>query len=73
MRLRDIMQLPEFSGFRLLAGEGGLEAEVTATEIIDFEFAEGIEFSREEMFYGRSIGLSSLMFARESPQMLLPE
>lgn len=72
MRLRDIMQLPEFSGFRLLAGEGGLEAEVTATEIIDFEFAEGIEFSREEMFYGRSIGLSSLMFAREAPQMLLP-
>ena len=36
----------------LIAGKGGLDREVNACEIIDFEFADGIEFSREEMFYG---------------------
>ena len=71
MKLKDIMKLPELSGFRLIAGDGGLDKEVNATEIIDFEFADGIEFSREEMFYGNSIGLSSLMFARSDASMIL--
>ncbi len=71
MKLRDVMKLSELSGFRLIAGEGGLDREVNACEIIDFEFADGIEFSREEMFYGNSIGLTSLMFARYDPSMIL--
>ena len=71
MKLRDIMKLSELSGFRLIAGEGGLNREVNACEIVDFEFADGIEFSREEMFYGNSIGLTSLMFARYDPSMIL--
>lgn len=71
MKLRDVMKLSELSGFRLIAGEGGLDREVNACEIIDFEFADGIEFSREEMFYGNSIGLTSLMFARYDTSMIL--
>ncbi len=71
MKLRDVMKLSELSGFRLIAGKGGLDREVNACEIIDFEFADGIEFSREEMFYGNSIGLTSLMFARYDPSMIL--
>ena len=72
MKLRDVMKLPEMSGFRLITGEGGLDKEVNATEIIDFEFADGIEFTREEMFYGNSIGLTSLLFARYDASMILP-
>lgn len=71
MKLRDVMKLSELSGFRLIAGKGGLDRQVNACEIIDFEFADGIEFSREEMFYGNSIGLTSLMFARYDPSMIL--
>ena len=37
----------------------------------DGEVADGIEFSREEMFYGNSIGLTSLMFARYDTSMIL--
>ena len=70
MKLRDVMKLPEMSGFRLITGEGGLDKEVNATEIIDFEFADGIEFTREEMFYGNSIGLTSLLFARYDASMI---
>ena len=71
MKLKDIVKLPELSGFRLVAGEGGIEKEVNATEIIDFEFADGISFTREEMFYGNSLGITSLMFARHDPSLIL--
>ena len=71
MKLRDVMKLPELSGFRLISGDAGLDKEVFSTEIIDFEFASGIDFSREEMFYGSSLGLSSLMFAKDEPELLL--
>lgn len=71
MKLRDVMKLPELSGFRLISGEGGLDREVNKCEFVDFEFADGIEFSRDEMFYGSSIGLTSLMFARYKPSMIL--
>ena len=71
MKLREIIKLPELSGFRLISGENGLDKEVNATEIVDFEFAEGVEFTREEMFYGNSLGITSLMFARNNPTLLL--
>ena len=71
MKLRDIMKLPELSGFKLISGSGGLDKYVDATEIIDFEFADGIEFTREEMFYGHSVGITSLMFARQKPELIL--
>ena len=65
------MKLPELSGFKLISGSGGLDKYVDATEIIDFEFADGIEFTREEMFYGHSVGITSLMFARQKPELIL--
>ncbi len=71
MKLREIIKLPELSGFRLISGEGGLDREVSATEIIDFEFVKGIDFTREEMFYGNSLGISSLMFAKDEPELLI--
>ncbi len=71
VKLRDIIKLPELSGFRLISGSGGLDKSVDSTEIIDFEFAEGIEFTREEMFYGHSVGITSLMFAKEKPELIL--
>ena len=71
MKLKDIIKLPELLGFRLAAGSGGLDKEVNATEIIDFEFADGITFTREEMFYGNSLGITSLMFARHDPSLIL--
>lgn len=72
MKLRDVIKLSELSGFRLISGKGGLDKEVNACEIIDFEFADGISFAREEMFYGNSLGLTSLMFARYDASMILP-
>ncbi|MBP3758734.1 MAG: PucR family transcriptional regulator [Firmicutes bacterium] len=71
MKLEDIIKLPELSGFKLISGGGGLTKDVDSTEIIDFEFFPGIEFSREELFYGHSLGISSLMFAKDDPDLLL--
>ena len=71
MKIEDLIKLPELSGFRLVSGKGGLHKEADATEIIDFEFADGIEFTREEMFYGHSVGITSLMFARYKPELIL--
>ena len=71
MKLEDIIKLPELSGFKLISGREGLTKDIDMTEIIDFEFAQGIEFSREELFYGHSLGISSLMFAKDDPDLLL--
>ena len=71
MKISDVIKLPELSGFKLVSGRNGIDREVYATEIIDFEFCKGIEFTREEMFYGNSLGLSSLMYAKDDPELLL--
>lgn len=71
MKLEDIIKLPELSGFKLISGGDGLTKDVDMTEIVDFEFFPGIEFSREELFYGHSLGISSLMYAKDDPDLLL--
>ncbi|MCR5135370.1 MAG: PucR family transcriptional regulator [Clostridiales bacterium] len=70
MRIREFLKMPEFAGFRLVAGADGLDREADMTILVDFEFCKGIDFRREVLLGGGSIAMSSLLYAREDPELL---
>lgn len=70
MKVRDYLKMPEFAGFRLIAGADGLDREADMTVLLDFELCKGIDFQREVLLKGGSIALSSLLYAREDPELL---
>lgn len=69
--LRNVLDLEIMRKFKVIAGEKGLSKTISLVEILDFEFmTEGKKY-REKIFDGDSIVLSSLMFAKDSPALLL--
>ncbi|MBR4999718.1 MAG: hypothetical protein IKY11_02165, partial [Rikenellaceae bacterium] len=59
-------------GFKVVAGKKGLSSEILATEILDFEFVqEGVDYRKNKIFEGDSIVLSSLLFAKDEPDLIL--
>jgi len=69
--IRDALNLDIMQDFKVVAGEKGLNRPVTATEILDFEFVREGEEYRERGFIGGSIVLSSLLFAKNKPELIL--
>lgn len=69
--IRDILNLDVMRDFKVVAGEKGLNRNIAATEILDFEFVEDVDFYRERDFEGNSIALSSLLFAKDQPELIL--
>lgn len=69
--IKDLLELEIMRDFKVVAGAGGLSKTVTGTEILDFEFIEEGEAYRAHSFYGNSIALSSLLFAKDSPELIL--
>lgn len=69
--IKDIMGLEIMRDFKLVAGEKGLDRTITCTEILDFEFIQEGEEYRERSFEGNSIVLSSLLFAKDQPELVL--
>ncbi len=69
--IRDVLNLDIMRDFKVVAGEKGLNRPVTATEILDFEFVQEGEEYRERGFFGGSIVLSSLLFAKNNPELIL--
>ncbi|MBR4020389.1 MAG: PucR family transcriptional regulator [Firmicutes bacterium] len=70
--INDVLELDIMKGFRVVAGESGLTETVNATEILDFEFLqEGTAYRKERIFEGESIVLSSLLFAKDQPELVL--
>ena len=72
LTIKDILQLQSLQGFQLEAGQKGLSRYVTSAGIADYEFCIDIDYPREHAFEPDSLVISSLLFAKESPQLLLP-
>ena len=72
LTLKDILQLQSLQGFRLHAGQKGLSRYITSAGIGDYEFCSDIDYPRETAFEPDSLVLSSLLFAKDRPELLLP-
>lgn len=71
LTVKDLFDIEIFKNFKLIAGEKGLGRPITATEILDFEFVQGAAgMSRDKVFEGESIILSSLLFAKDDPAVI---
>lgn len=71
LTVRDLFHLPITRNFTLIAGAEGLDRQITATEILDFEFVAGAGMNRKKVFEGTSLVLSSLLFAKDDASLLL--
>ena len=69
--INDVLELDIMKGFKVVAGEGGLTETINSTEILDFEFLQEGQAYREKIFDGDSIVLSSLLFAKDQPELVL--
>lgn len=69
--IKNLLDLEIMKDFKIIAGEKGLERAVSATEILDFEFVREGEEYRERGFNGNSLVLSSLLFAKDNPELIL--
>lgn len=70
--INDVLELDIMKGFKVVAGKKGLSNEILATEILDFEFVqEGVDYRKNKIFEGDSIVLSSLLFAKDEPDLIL--
>lgn len=70
LTVKDLFNIPVFSKFKLVAGQGGLDNPVEVAEILDFEFVQGIDIARDQILDGKSIALSSLLFAKDNPNLI---
>ena len=69
--INDLLNLDALRDFKLVAGKKGLDRTVTGTEILDFEFMdEGLAY-RERGFEGSSLVLTSLLCAKDEPELIL--
>lgn len=72
LTVKDIMTLPTLSCMELVAGEKGTNRSITCAGIADHEFAEGMNFNEPDYFEKDSIVITSLLFARDNPDLILP-
>lgn len=70
--VREIMTLPSLSKFNLVAGKGGLNNYIITAGIVDYEFVEGLDYDLSKAFEKDSIVISSLLFAKDKPELILP-
>ena len=63
LTVKDLFDIPLLKNFKLVAGEGGLSRPVEQPDILDFEFVQGVQMSRKDIFDKNSIILTSLLFA----------
>ncbi|WP_235867390.1 PucR family transcriptional regulator [Priestia abyssalis] len=71
MTVKNFLQLSVTKDFSVVAGGHALHHSVQSVEILDFEFAAGIQQVRDTAFSPHSIVLSSLLFANEKPERLI--
>lgn len=71
MTVKNFLELPITKDFTVLAGHNYLHRAMKNVEILDFEFLEGFEQTRETMFTEDSLVLTSLLFAKDRPELLV--
>lgn len=71
LKVRDLLNIPIFKDFKVVAGAGGLDKPIVRTETLDFEFIHGANMTRDNVFDGESITLTSFLFAKDNPDLIL--
>jgi hypothetical protein len=71
LTVKSVLELPALKDFSVAAGSRALNKEIHSIEILDFEFAAGIQQVRDTAFNPHSLVLSSLLFANEKPESLI--
>lgn len=72
MTVKDFLQLSVTRHFSVVTGGNALNNPIQSVEILDFEFAPGIQQVRETVFSPHSLVLSSLLFAaNQKPERLI--
>lgn len=69
--VKDLLKLESMKEFKVIAGEKGLDNVIDYVEILDYEFTKGASMDRKSVFDGRSIVLTSLLFAKDEPELIL--
>lgn len=72
LKIKNITGLPTLDRMKMVAGEGGMERIVATAGIADYEFTEGFEDRDEYIFEKDSLVISSLLFAKDNPEKILP-
>ena len=72
LTIKDILQLQSLRGFQLISGHKGLSRYVTSVGILDYEVCPDIDYPRDTAFEKDSVVLSSLLFAKDNPELILP-
>lgn len=72
LTVKDILTLPSLKSFKLIAGNKGLSNDVITAGIADYEFVKGINYDLSKAFEKDSIVISSLLFAKDQPEAILP-
>lgn len=73
IKISELLQQPTFSSFRIVAGVNGLNRNVSKVNILDFEY-DTIQDKENEgfgLFEKEAFVLTSLLFAKEHPEMIL--
>ncbi|WP_425755355.1 PucR family transcriptional regulator [Ihubacter sp. rT4E-8] len=71
LTVKDILELDSLRGIQLIAGKAGLSRSVVSAGIADFEFADFADSHEKDVFLPDSIVMSSLLFAKENPALIL--
>ncbi len=71
MTVKDLWQVYITKNFSVVAGDNALHKPIESVEILDFEFVKGISPVRDTIFNPNSLVLSSLLFAKKNPELLL--
>ena len=71
LKVKDLLHLQSLQGLRLLSGERGLDRVVCSVGIMDYEFAEGVDYQNEAPFERDSFVISSLLFAQSDSSRIL--
>lgn len=72
LRVEDIIKLQSLRPLRLEAGEGGLHSYIATACILDYECVEGVSRLPYPLFDANSFVISSLLFAKDKPELILP-
>ncbi len=71
LTVKDILKLDAMKDVELVAGEKGLSRAVVSAGIADFEFADFAGDQEKDVFLPDSVVLTSLLFARDNPDLIL--
>ncbi len=78
LTVKDILELPSGQKMNIISGRGGLNKVVISVEIADYEFVPDVEhitkkpFAIEEALDPGSFIVTSFLFAKDDPDVILP-